>query len=326
MHLYLPIYLPYSSLPIFFPLLSLSLMENQNRLKMRISRMFRSSFGSCKTKQHLTDVMEKPLFAPPISSNTVLPFPPISKPKPSQTIDDPSNIISFKDSHSLPRRKISSCSSPFLCGANSNINNNLKLDRKPCPPVSPNTPLNNTTFDENNLSFYEKTNISTKNVTTKNKKKKKKMKKKKKHTQKKNRAFPFNSCAKDTNFDSYWWYSSDEDDETDTLFSSKSLSSDSSKSRRRHSSRRKTDRSSDMGVLPLNGKVKDTFAVVKRSSDPYNDFRTSMVEMIVEKQIFSPSELENLLQCFLSLNSHHHHKIIVEVYTEIWEALFSDWL
>lgn len=81
-----------------------------------------------------------------------------------------------------------------------------------------------------------------------------------------------------------------------------------------------------MGVLPLNGKVKDTFAVVKRSSDPYNDFRTSMVEMIVEKQIFSPTDLENLLQCFLSLNSFHHHKIIVEVFTEIWEALFSDWL
>lgn len=322
MHLYYPIYL--SSLFLPPHTLSLSLMENQNRLKMRISRMFRSSFGSCKTKQHLTDVMEKPLFAPPISSNTtVLPFHPISKPKPSQTIDDPSNVISFKDSHSLPRRKISSCSSPFLCGANSNINNNLKLDRKPCPPVSPNT----TFHEQNNLSFYEKTNSSTKNVTNKNKrKKKKKLKKKKKHTQKKNRAFPFNSCAKDTNFDSYWWYSSDEDDETDTLFSSKSLSSDSSKSRRRHSSRRKTDRSSDMGVLPLNGKVKDTFAVVKRSSDPYNDFRTSMVEMIVEKQIFSPSELENLLQCFLSLNSHHHHKIIVEVYTEIWEALFSDWL
>jgi uncharacterized protein (TIGR01568 family) len=271
--------------------------------------------------------MEKPLFAPPNHNNnllpipykTVLPFYPISKPKPFQTTND---NVSFNLPHSLPRRKISSCSSPFLCGANSNNNTNLKLDRKSCPPVSPNTTLDQT--QNNNLSFYEKTNGSTKNVTKK-KKKKKKMKKKK-HTQKKNRAFPFNSCAKDTNFDSYWWYSSDEDDETDTLFSSKSLSSDSSKSRRKKSSRRKSDRSSEMGVLPLNGKVKDTFAVVKRSSDPYNDFRTSMVEMIIEKQIFSPSDLENLLQCFLSLNSHHHHKIIVEVFTEIWEALFSDWL
>lgn len=81
-----------------------------------------------------------------------------------------------------------------------------------------------------------------------------------------------------------------------------------------------------MGVLPLEGgtdKVKDSFAVVKSSSDPYNDFRTSMVEMIVERQIFATKDLEQLLQCFLSLNSHHHHSIIVEVFTEIWETLFS---
>ncbi|CAL5215144.1 unnamed protein product [Lathyrus oleraceus] len=307
-------------------------MENQNRLKMRISRMFRSSFGSCKTRQHVTDVMEKPLFAPPnnpIPSKTLLSFHPISKPKPSQkTIDDMS--FNLPHSHSLPRRKISTCSSsPFLCGANSNNNNNNHNPK--CPsPVSPNTTFDDEhTTNNNNLGFYEKTNASSKNITNKTKKKKKKKRiknKKKTQTQKKNRTFPFNSCAKDTNFDSYWWYSTDEEDETDTLFSSKSLSSDSSKSRRRKTSRRRTDRSSDMGVLPLNGKVKDTFAVVKRSSDPYSDFRTSMVEMIVEKQIFSPSDLENLLQCFLSLNSYHHHKIIVEVYTEIWEALFSDWL
>ncbi|KAH7546219.1 hypothetical protein FEM48_Zijuj01G0177300 [Ziziphus jujuba var. spinosa] len=60
--------------------------------------------------------------------------------------------------------------------------------------------------------------------------------------------------------------------------------------------------------MPLQGKVKGSFAVVKKSSDPHNDFRTSMVEMIVEKQIFSAKDLEHLLQCFLSLNLHHHHK------------------
>lgn len=76
-------------------------------------------------------------------------------------------------------------------------------------------------------------------------------------------------------------------------------------------------------VMPLEGKVTDTFAVVKSSSDPCNDFRTSMVEMIIEKQIFGERELEQLLHCFLSLNSPHHHKVIVEVFTEIWDALFS---
>ncbi|XP_012854472.1 PREDICTED: transcription repressor OFP8 [Erythranthe guttata] len=65
----------------------------------------------------------------------------------------------------------------------------------------------------------------------------------------------------------------------------------------------------------------DTLAVVKRSSDPYSDFRTSMVEMIVEKEIFAAKDLQNLLQCFLSLNSCRHHKVIFQVFAEIWEAL-----
>ncbi|KAH6803232.1 hypothetical protein C2S51_034678 [Perilla frutescens var. frutescens] len=65
-------------------------------------------------------------------------------------------------------------------------------------------------------------------------------------------------------------------------------------------------------------------AVVKRSSDPYNDFRKSMMEMIVEKHIFAAKDLENLLRCFLSLNSYHHHKVIIQVFAEIWEACFCD--
>ncbi|KAG4999214.1 hypothetical protein JHK87_020286 [Glycine soja] len=292
-------------------------MENHNRLKLRISRMFRSSFGSCRTR-NLTDVMEKTVFAPP----SPIDEPPSSKTRPifrPKTIND-TCILSFKDSHSLPRRKISEWSSPFVVGGGNKIKNNnlnLNLGVMSCPPTSPNISLN--TIHEHDFGYDDKKKVSTKNSRTNKKKKKKK---KKRHAQKKREFFPFNSCAKDTNFGGYWWYSSDEDDETDTLFSSKSLSSDSSRSRRR---RRNNERSSDMGVLPLNGKVKDTFAVVKRSSDPYSDFRTSMLEMIVEKQIFSPADLENLLQCFLSLNSHHHHKIIVHVFTEIWEALFSDW-
>ncbi|TKY60893.1 Transcription repressor OFP8 [Spatholobus suberectus] len=278
-------------------------MENQNRLKLRISRIFRSSFGSCRTR-NITDVMEKAVFAPPNQppSPKTRPFPPTCRPK---TIND-TCMVSFKDS--LPRRKISEWSSPF--GNNNNLSLNLNLGVMSCPPTSPNSSLN--TIHEHGFGFDDKNKVSTKNSRSK--------KKKKRRAQKKRDFFPFNSCAKDANFGGYWWYSSEEDDETDTLFSSRSLSSDSSRSRRR-----KSDRSSDMGLLPLHGKVKDTFAVVKRSSDPYSDFRTSMLEMIVEKQIFSPGDLENLLQCFLSLNSYHHHKIIVQVFAEIWEALFSDW-
>ncbi|CAH9071511.1 unnamed protein product [Cuscuta epithymum] len=69
--------------------------------------------------------------------------------------------------------------------------------------------------------------------------------------------------------------------------------------------------------------VNGSFAVVKRSSDPYGDFMASMVEMIVEKGIFGGRDLEKLLQCFLSLNSDHHHGIIIEAFSDICEALFS---
>jgi uncharacterized protein (TIGR01568 family) len=150
----------------------------------------------------------------------------------------------------------------------------------------------------------------------------------------------FRSSSQDSTYfgGSYYWFSSEDEhkrgDESDTLFSSRSLSSDSSGSirhpssrRRKYTSRRRRAKvkSSQVGGLPLDGKVKDSFAVVKSSSDPYNDFRKSMVEMIVEKQIFAAKDLEQLLQCFLSLNSYHHHGIIVEVFMEIWEALFSNW-
>ncbi|KAI4327576.1 hypothetical protein L6164_020018 [Bauhinia variegata] len=72
----------------------------------------------------------------------------------------------------------------------------------------------------------------------------------------------------------------------------------------------------------VEGKMRESFAVVKRSEDPYEDFRMSMMEMVVEKQMFEKKDLEQLLHCFLSLNSSRHHGIIIEAFTEIWEALF----
>ncbi|KAJ9564409.1 hypothetical protein OSB04_000375 [Centaurea solstitialis] len=73
----------------------------------------------------------------------------------------------------------------------------------------------------------------------------------------------------------------------------------------------------------VEGKMKESFAVVKRSEDPYDDFKRSMMEMIMEKQMFEENDLEQLLQCFLSLNSRFHHGVIVEAFSEIWEAMFS---
>ncbi|KAK1323947.1 hypothetical protein QJS10_CPA02g01076 [Acorus calamus] len=63
-------------------------------------------------------------------------------------------------------------------------------------------------------------------------------------------------------------------------------------------------------------------AVVKRSEDPRGDFRRSMVEMIVEKEMFEERELEELLQCFLSLNSRCHHPAIIHAFSDIWDQLF----
>lgn len=67
----------------------------------------------------------------------------------------------------------------------------------------------------------------------------------------------------------------------------------------------------------VHGKAGQSFAVVKRSEDPYSDFKSSMVQMILEKNIYQPTELRGLLECFLSLNSPEHHWIIMEAFTEI---------
>lgn len=91
---------------------------------------------------------------------------------------------------------------------------------------------------------------------------------------------------------------------------------------KRRSPRRKSEKRESLMPADIDGKVGESVAVVKSSEDPYNDFRDSMLEMILEKQIFKPIDLEKLLQCFLSLNSRQHHGVIVEAFTEIWGAIF----
>ncbi|XP_027337655.1 transcription repressor OFP4-like [Abrus precatorius] len=62
----------------------------------------------------------------------------------------------------------------------------------------------------------------------------------------------------------------------------------------------------------------DGFAVVKSSFDPQRDFRESMMEMIVENNIRASRDLENLLACYLSLNSREYHDLIVKAFEQIW--------
>ncbi|XAR64781.1 hypothetical protein NMG60_11008615 [Bertholletia excelsa] len=67
----------------------------------------------------------------------------------------------------------------------------------------------------------------------------------------------------------------------------------------------------------------ESLAVEKDSDDPYLDFRRSMLQMIVEKEIYSKDDLKELLNCFLQLNSPYYHSVIVRAFTEIWNAVFT---
>ncbi|GAU18802.1 hypothetical protein TSUD_80910 [Trifolium subterraneum] len=62
----------------------------------------------------------------------------------------------------------------------------------------------------------------------------------------------------------------------------------------------------------------DSFAVVKCSLDPEQDFRDSMIEMIKEKQISQAEEMEELLACYLSLNSNEFHDLIIKAFRQVW--------
>ncbi|GAB2235973.1 hypothetical protein Droror1_Dr00026418 [Drosera rotundifolia] len=62
----------------------------------------------------------------------------------------------------------------------------------------------------------------------------------------------------------------------------------------------------------------ESFAIVKSSFDPKRDFKESMVEMILENDITGSKELEELLACYLELNSDEYHDLIVKVFKQIW--------
>ncbi|PKA55980.1 hypothetical protein AXF42_Ash014652 [Apostasia shenzhenica] len=71
------------------------------------------------------------------------------------------------------------------------------------------------------------------------------------------------------------------------------------------------------------GRLEESVAVVKETEDPLGDFRRSMLQMIVEKEIVGRPELQELLCRFLSLNSPSHHDLIIRAFAEIWEEVFA---
>jgi uncharacterized protein (TIGR01568 family) len=136
--------------------------------------------------------------------------------------------------------------------------------------------------------------------------------------------------------------SGEEASETRTLFSSLSFSSDStsefyhtnsstaSRMSRRNAPRR-AQRHASVAAKHHQwksrkeevGTVGAGMAVVKRSSNPYADFRSSMVEMVVERRLASVGKMEELLVSYLSLNSTEHHPAILAAFEDVWEAVFG---
>ncbi|MED6211953.1 hypothetical protein PIB30_078510 [Stylosanthes scabra] len=84
------------------------------------------------------------------------------------------------------------------------------------------------------------------------------------------------------------------------------------------------EHSSNNLIVSKRSPLMDTLAVEKDSSDPYHDFRHSMLQMIFEKEIESKDDLQDLLQCFLRLNASHYHHIIVKAFSQICEEAFPE--
>lgn len=266
-------------------------MEKQKELG--ISRFFRSYLRYCQSK-NVSSIAQEPLFiSKDSSSSTSLILPSICKPKKS-------DFITIKDVFDQRIKPKSS-----------------DTEETRCPHPSPE-------FQE---TKYTKRKERRKNYT-----------KKKTIREKEIRDIMVSSNSSAAN--SHMFFTSDDErvKETEALLPSNSSSSNSHefyhhpKKNTRKLHRRKVHRQiPDSGfidfVIPkaVRGKVQRSIAVVKRSYDPYGDFRRSMVEMIVEKEMYTAGDLEQLLYCFLLLNSPHHHQVIVEVFSEILEALFPNW-
>lgn len=63
-------------------------------------------------------------------------------------------------------------------------------------------------------------------------------------------------------------------------------------------------------------------AMEKCSYDPREDFRESMVEMIMANRLEEPKDLRSLLNYYMSMNSEEYHGIILEVFHEVCSNLF----
>lgn len=75
---------------------------------------------------------------------------------------------------------------------------------------------------------------------------------------------------------------------------------------------------SSIRLKSKNSCLLESVAMVKTSHNPRQDFRESMVEMIIENNIRSSKDLEDLLACYLILNSDEYHDLIIKTFEQIW--------
>ncbi|KAF0919272.1 hypothetical protein E2562_029036 [Oryza meyeriana var. granulata] len=80
--------------------------------------------------------------------------------------------------------------------------------------------------------------------------------------------------------------------------------------RRKGRRRRRVARADEEGAAAV--------AVEVESAAPYEDFRESMVAMVVEEEMYAWEELNALLHQFLTLNSPRHHALILHAFADLW--------
>ncbi|XP_020583888.1 transcription repressor OFP8-like [Phalaenopsis equestris] len=197
-----------------------------------------------------------------------------------------------------------------------------------CPPTSPSS---SPSILHHHHYYYFKEEEENK-TTKQNKKKKKKTTKTGSP-----RCELFSSSAMES-VDDFGFFSSNEegeeagkDEDIEAFLSSRSFSSDSSdfykKAKKMKSFYRPRRREKKSRRLWVNGRRREQeeagFAVTKKSSDPYGDFQNSMMEMIVERQIFGAGELQCLLNSYLTLNSAQNHPVILKAFVDISRVLFG---
>ncbi|URD88526.1 atofp18 ofp18 [Musa troglodytarum] len=93
----------------------------------------------------------------------------------------------------------------------------------------------------------------------------------------------------------------------------------------------KTEKSTRKAAAATTTTTRDSFyhesiTMAMSSSDPYQDFRSSMEEMVAAHGLREWHSLQELLQCYLRLNEKKNHKVIVMAFVDLLMHLMDQQL